>query len=73
MGLLGDQVVELLLRNHAVSVSVSSLDHLLQDGIVSQFSQILGHLSQVLESDEAGLLAVEGDEHLVNLISGFVI
>ena len=73
MGLLGDQIVELLLRDHAVSVGVSSLDHLLQDSIVGQLSQILGNLSEILESDEAGLLGVEGNEHLVDFVSGFVV
>ena len=53
MGLLGDQVVELLLRDHTVSVSVTALNHLLQNGIVGELSEILGDLPEVLEGDEA--------------------
>lgn len=53
VGLLGDQIVELLLRNHTITVSVGSLDHLLKDRIVSKLTQVLGHLSQVLKGDES--------------------
>lgn len=53
MGLLGDEVVELLFGDNTVSVSVATLDHFLQDGVVSEFAQILGHLAQVLQGDEA--------------------
>ena len=73
MGLLGDEVIELLLGDDTIAVGVSALDHLLKDGIVGKFSQILGHLSDVLESNEAGLLGVVGNEHLVHLVSGFVV
>ena len=51
MSLLGDQVVELFLWHHTVTISVCALDHLLKDWIVSQLSEVLGHFSQVLQSD----------------------
>ena len=73
MSLLGDEVVELLFRNNTISVSVSPVDHVLQDGVVSELSEVLGHLSKVLEGDEACLLSVEGDEDLVDLVAGFVV
>lgn len=38
VGLLCDQIVELLLRNQIVKVSISSLNHLLKSVIVSQLS-----------------------------------
>ena len=53
MGLLGDEVVELFLRNNTISVSIGSLDHGLEDLIVGQFSQILGNFSEFLKSDES--------------------
>jgi hypothetical protein len=52
-GLLGDEIVELLLGNHAVTVTVGSLDHLLQDGIVSKLAEVLRDLPQLLKSDES--------------------
>jgi hypothetical protein len=53
MGLLGDEVVKLLLRNNTISVSISPLDHLLQDSIISQLAEILGDLSEVLQGNES--------------------
>jgi hypothetical protein len=53
MCFLSDEGVKLFLRNNAVLVEVGSLDHLLEDSIVGQFTQVLGDLSQILESDEA--------------------
>jgi hypothetical protein len=53
MGFLGDEVVELFLRHHTVSVSVGALDHLLEDGVVSELSKVLRHLPEVLEGDES--------------------
>jgi hypothetical protein len=73
MRLLGDQVVELLLGDNSVAVSVGPLDHLLKDAIVSQLSQVLSHLPEVLQRNEAGLLRIEGNEHLMHLVSGFVV
>lgn len=73
VGFLGDKCVKFFLRDNTVQVEVSSLDHLLKGVVVSEFSQILGDLSEVLESNEPGLLGVEGDENLVDLISGLVI
>ncbi len=53
MGLLGDEVVELIFGNNTVSIGVSTLNHLLEDGVVSEFSKVLGHLAEVLKSDES--------------------
>lgn len=52
MGLLGDEVVKFFLRDHTISVSVSTLDHLLEDGVIGEFSEVLGNLSEVLQGDE---------------------
>jgi hypothetical protein len=73
MSLLGDEVVELFFGDNAVSISVSPVDHVLQDCIVSQFSEVLGHFSELLQSDKASLLYVEGDKDLVNFLSAFVV
>ena len=53
MCFLSDEGIKLFLRNNAVLVKISSLDHFLKDGVVSQFSQILSDLSQILESNES--------------------
>jgi hypothetical protein len=53
MSFLGDEIVELFLRDNAVSVNVSTLDHGLQNLIVGELSQILGDLSEFLEADES--------------------
>lgn len=53
MSLLGHQVVELLLGYQPVVVEVSPLDHVLKGRVVGQFSHVLGHLPEVLQSDEA--------------------
>jgi hypothetical protein len=55
MGLFGDEIVKFFLRNDTVSVSISPLDHLLEDGVISEFSEILGNFSKILKSDEAYL------------------
>ena len=73
VGLLGDQVVKFLLGNDAVSIGVGTVDHVLQDGVIGEFSEVLGDLSEVLEGDESGLLGIEGNEDLVDLIPGFII
>jgi len=73
MSLLCDKVVELFLRNDSISIGIGSVDHILEDGVISKLSQILGHLSEFLKSNEAGLLDVEGDEHLVHLVASFVV
>ena len=52
MSLLGDQGVELFLWHNAVLVQIGTLNHLLEDIIVSELSQVLGHLSQVFQSNE---------------------
>lgn len=48
-GLLGDDVVELLLRHQAVVIGVCPLDHLLQLGFVDGLSQLLRYSSQILD------------------------
>lgn len=73
VGLLGDQVVKFLLGNDAISVGVGTIDHVLQDGVIGELSEILGHLPKVLECDEPSLLGIEGNEDLVDLIPGFVV
>jgi hypothetical protein len=55
MGLFGDEIVKFFLRNNTISVSVGSLDHFLENGIISEFTEILGNFSKILKSDEAYL------------------
>jgi hypothetical protein len=55
MGLFGDEIVKFFLRDDTIAVSVSSLDHFLKNGIVSEFTEILGNFSKILKSDEAYL------------------
>ena len=38
VGLLGDEIVELIFGNNTVSIIVGSIDHFLQDGVVSELS-----------------------------------
>ena len=52
MGLLGDEVVKFFLRDHTISVGIGTFDHLLEDGVVSELSEVLGNLSEVLQGDE---------------------
>ena len=73
MSLLGDEVVELLFGDDTITVGICSLDHFLEDIIVGEFSQILGNLAEILQGDEACFLGIEGDEDLMDLISGFVV
>jgi hypothetical protein len=73
MGLLGDEVVELLFWDNTISVGVGTFDHFLEDGVVGELSQIFGDLADVLEGDEAGLLGVVSDEDLVDFIAGLVV
>lgn len=49
MSLLGNKSIKLLFGDHTVEVEVGSLDHFLQGIVVSEFSQILGDLSEVLK------------------------
>ena len=51
MSLLGDQVVELLLRHYTVAISVCALNHFLKNCIISQLPEVLGNFSQVLKSN----------------------
>ena len=49
----GDEVVEFFLWDNSITVGISPLDHFLENIVVSQFSQILGDLSEVLEGNES--------------------
>ena len=53
MSLLGDEVVEFLLRDNSVAVNISSLDHFLQSVVVSKLSEVLSDFSQILEGNES--------------------
>ena len=53
MGLFGDEVVELLFGYDTVVVCVCAIDHVLQDGIVGEFSEVLGDFPDILEGDES--------------------
>lgn len=53
MSLLGNEGIELLLGDDTISIEISSLDHFLQNIIISKFSEILGNFSQILEGDES--------------------
>lgn len=52
MSFLGDEGIEFLFRNNTVLVKIGSLDHFLEDSIISEFTEILGNFSEVLEGDE---------------------
>ena len=71
--LFGDEVVEFLLGDDTVTVSIGSLDHFLEDVVVGELSEIFGDFSEVLEGNEAGFLGVEGDEDLVHFVSALVV
>lgn len=53
MRFFGDKSVEFFLRNNTVEVQVSTLDHLLKSVVVSQLTQILGNLAEVLKGNES--------------------
>jgi hypothetical protein len=80
MSFLGNEGIEFLFGNNTVLVKIGSLDHFLKDIIVSEFTEILGDLSEILEGDEAcviskstSLLCVKSDEDFVNFVSGLVV
>lgn len=52
-GLLGHDIVELLLRDQPVIVGISSLNHFLQFRVIDGFSQLLGYPSKVLNRNIA--------------------
>jgi hypothetical protein len=58
MSLLGDKVVELLFGHNTVSVSVGSLNHLLESIVVSQLSQIFGNFSEIFKSNETCIVSL---------------
>ncbi len=51
MSFLGDEVVEFFFWDNTVLVKISSFDHLLEDIIVSEFSEVLSNFSEVLKGD----------------------
>ena len=48
-GLLGDDVIELLLRDKSVVIGIGSFDHLLQLGFINGLAQLLCDSSQILD------------------------
>ena len=72
-GLLGDDVVELLLRYKAVVVGVGSLHHFLQLALVDGLAQLLGYSAEVLDRNEAGLFVVKQVEYFSNVFSGVLV
>ena len=72
-GLLGEDVVELFLGDESILVEVGPLDHEVEEGVVHELSQLLGGPLEVLGGDVAGLLVVEGHEHLVDLLTGLIL
>jgi len=52
MGLLGNEVIKFFLRDHTISVSISSLDHFLEDSVIGEFSEVLSNLSEVFQGDK---------------------
>jgi hypothetical protein len=66
----GHDVVELLLRHLPVPVQVCPLDHLLQLRLVDVVSQVLYHLLQALQRDEASVFFVEEAEDLPHVALG---
>ncbi len=72
MCLFSDKIVELFLRNPIISVSVSPLDHLLKNVIVSKLSEILCYFPQILKSNEASFIDIVGHEDFMDLISCLV-
>ena len=51
--LFGDESVEFFFRNNSVFVFVSSLNHILENIVVGEFSEIFGNLSEILEGNES--------------------
>ena len=54
----GNEVVEFFLRNDTVKVKISTLDHLLKNDVISEFSQIFCNLSEVFKGNKAYLRTV---------------
>ena len=52
IGFLCKKVVEFFFWNESVLVEVGSFDHFLEGVVVSEFSQIFGNSSQVLQGDK---------------------
>lgn len=53
MGFLGDEGIEFLLGNNTILVKIGSLDHFLENSVISEFTEILGDFSEILESNES--------------------
>ena len=72
IGLLGEEVVELIFGDETVLVEICSFDHFQKFVIVVKFSEFFGDFSEILEGDVSGSLGVEGDEDFVDFVSAFV-
>ena len=73
VSLLGNKVVEFFFGNDTVQISVSAFDHLLENTVIGDLSKVFRDLTEILQGNVAGPVWVEGDKHLVYLISGFVV
>lgn len=62
--------IEFFLTDQTVVVQVSTLDHLLQFGIVNRFSHLLYYSSKVLYWNKARFLVVEKCKYLFDIILG---
>ena len=47
----GKEIVKLFLWDNGVLIEVGSLDHFLEDIVISQLSQVFSDFSQIFESD----------------------
>lgn len=56
VGLFGDQVIEFLLWNNSIVISISSLDHVLKSVIVSQLTEVFCNFSDVLQSNKSWIV-----------------
>lgn len=53
MGLLGNQVVKFFLGNNSIAIGITPFNHLLKHGVISEFTEVLGNLPEVLQCDES--------------------
>lgn len=53
VGLLGEDLIELILRDQSVPIEIGSHDHLVELGVGDILAQFLGDPLEVLETDEA--------------------
>ena len=72
-GLLGDNVVKLFLRDQAIIISVSPLDHLLQFGVVDGLPELFGDSPKIFDRNEACFLVIEQVEYLSDVFAGILV